>query len=145
MATVEFEFNVDTDFKQFLVFDSLADWGDLYEKWTPETIEEMFVQGDGYIAVGTMRAFHVPVVIRLGGGEPLLGRSDRTSRGVLAVPSGTLVVSGVSDNGASGGTIEVAPGTYWISVDYLDLGSIAADEISGDDRYVVTLNGPIEE
>lgn len=57
---MEVEFNVFTDFNQFVISDSVADWGDLYERWTDETIQSMFVQGDGYIAVGTMRAFDAP-------------------------------------------------------------------------------------
>ena len=62
---MEAEFNISTDFSQFIVFDSTAEWGDLYERWTDETIETMFVQGDGYIAIGTMRAYEAPVLIRL--------------------------------------------------------------------------------
>lgn len=52
---VEAEFNISTDFNPFVVFDSAADWDDLYEKWTDETIESMFVLGNGYIAIGTAR------------------------------------------------------------------------------------------
>lgn len=136
---MEVEFNIFTDFNQFVVFDSAADWGDLYEKWTDETVQSMFIQGDGYIAVGTMRAFYAPVVVRLASDHPLAIRADKTAHGILAVPSGTLEVSGVTDGGASGGRVNVPPGTYRVSVDYLNLGSIDADEITGDDRYIITL------
>jgi hypothetical protein len=38
--------------------------------------------------------------------------------------------------------LHVFPGTYLVSVDYLNLGSIDADGITGNDRYVITLNRP---
>jgi hypothetical protein len=59
--------------------------------------------------------------------------------GTLEVPSGVVEVSGPTDNGLSGGTVEVPPGTYNVEVQYLNLGSVAADGIEGDDRYMVTL------
>jgi hypothetical protein len=122
------EFNIFTDFNQFIVFDSTADLGDLYQKWTDETVESMFVQGDGYIAVGTMRNLYAPVIIRFESDRPVpAGRISKTAHGVLDVPSGILEVSGSTDNGLSGGTLHVPAGTYLVSVDYLNLGSIDAD------------------
>lgn len=141
---MEHEFNIFTDFKQFVVFDATADWGDLHERWTEKAVEAMFIQGEGYIAVGTARAFHAPVLVRSDASAPAAGSIDRTAQGVLALPSGTLVVSGVTDGGARGGTVSVAPGTYRVSVDYINLGSVDAEEITGDDRYVVTLSGPTQ-
>jgi hypothetical protein len=138
---VEAEFNIFTDFNQFIVFDSTADLGDLYEKWTDETVESMFVQGDGYIAIGTMRNLHAPVLIRFESDRPVpAGSIDKTAHGVLDVPSGILEVSGSTDNGLSGGTLHVPPGTYVVSVYYLNLGSIDPDGITGNDRYVITLS-----
>ena len=137
------EFNIFTDFNQFIVFDSTADLGDLYEKWTDETVESMFVQGDRYIAVGTMRNLYAPVLIRFESDRPVpAGSIGKTAHGVLNVPSGILEVSGPTDNGLSGGALQVPPGTYLVSVDYLNLGSIHADGITGDDRYVITLTKP---
>lgn len=133
------EFNVFTDFNQFIVFDPTADFEDLYEKWTDETVKSMFVQGDRYIAVGTMRNFYAPVLIRLDSERSLQGTVDKTAQGLLDLPSGQVQVSGPTDNGLSGGTVEVPPGTYSVEVQYLNLGSVAADGIEGDDRYMVTL------
>ena len=59
------EFNVSTDYNQFTVSDSTADFADLWERWTDEMIESMFVQGDRYIAVSTALNFDAPVLIRL--------------------------------------------------------------------------------
>ncbi|KRE64061.1 hypothetical protein ASG92_03955 [Arthrobacter sp. Soil736] len=137
---MEAEFNISTDFNQFIVFDSTVDFEDLYEKWTDETVESMFVQGDGYIAIGTMRNFYAPVLIRFESDRPVpAGSVDKTAHGVLDVPSGVVEVSGSTDNGLSGGTLNVPPGKYLVLVEYLNLGSIADDGIEGDDRYVITL------
>lgn len=51
------KFNVFTDYNQFTVSDPTANFEDLYEKWNDETVKSMFIQGDRYIAVGTMRDF----------------------------------------------------------------------------------------
>lgn len=136
---MEVEFNIFTDFNQFIVFDSRADWGDLYEKWTDETIRAMFVQGDGYIAVGTMRRFEAPVVVRLADSIQPAENADKTQQGMLSIPSGVLEVAGITDGGASGGTLNVPPGDYRVNIDYLNLDSMDAEQISGEDRYVVTL------
>ena len=97
------EFNIFTDFNQFIVVDSTADFGDLYEKWTDETVESMFVQGDRYIAVGTMRNLYAPVLIRFESDRPVpAGSIGKTAHGVLNVPSGILEVSGptITDSAA---------------------------------------------
>lgn len=49
-------------------------------------------------------------------------------------------MSGPTDNGLSGGSVQVPPGTYRVEVQYLNLGSVAADGIEGEDRYMVTLS-----
>ena len=138
---MEADFNIFTDFNQFTVADSTADFEDLWEKWTDETIESMFVQGDRYIAVGTMRNLDAPVLIRVDSDRPLPSgsRVDKTAEGILDVPSGLLEVSGPTDNGLSGGTLHVTPGKYRVLVEYLNLESIDVYGIEGNDSYVITL------
>ena len=133
------EFNVFTDFYQFTDFDPTADFEDLWEKWTDQTVKSMFVQGDRYVAVGTMRNFYAPVLIRLNSDRTFTGSVDKTAHGVLDLPSGLVKVSGSTDNGLSGGSMQVPPGTYCVEVAYLNLGSVAADGIEGNDRYMITL------
>jgi hypothetical protein len=55
------------------------------------------------------------------------------------VPSGVLEVSGSTDNGLSGGTLNEPPVKYLVLVEYLNLGSLADDGIEGDDHYFITL------
>ncbi|GAB5080340.1 hypothetical protein [Arthrobacter sp. AD-310] len=137
---MEAEFNIFTDFNQFLVFDATASFEDLGERWTDETVRSMFVQGERYIAVGTMRNFYAPVLVRMDSERSLPGSVDKRAQGILDVPSGVVQVSGPTDNGLSGGSVQVPPGTYRVEIQYLNLGSVAGDGIEGDDRYVVTLS-----
>ena len=100
----------------------------------------MFVQGDGYIAIGTMRNLYAPVIIRCESDRPLTaGNVDRTAHGVLNVPSGVLRVSGATHNSLIGGTVQAPPGKYRVLVEYLNLGSMDDYGVEGDDHYVVTL------
>lgn len=135
-SVTEADYNLFTDFNQFVVFDSRAQWGN--DPWTDQAIGNMFMQGNGYIAVGTKRRFYAPVTVRVLDGDAPELNADRTQRGTLSVPSGQLEISGVTDGGLSGGSLTVRPGEYSVRVDYLNLGSVDADEIEGDDRYVVT-------
>ncbi|MEV7636920.1 competence protein ComJ [Pseudarthrobacter enclensis] len=138
------EFNLFTDYHQFTVSDPTADFSNLWEKWTDATIESMFVQGDRYIAVGTARDFNAPVLVRLDSERSFTGTVDRVMTGTLEVPSGVIEVSGPTDNGMTGGKIEVPPGSYRVEVRYFNLGSISDDGIEGDDRYMVTLTKKLD-
>lgn len=133
----EAEYNLFTDYNQFIVFDSRAQWGN--DLWTDQELEDMFIQGDGYITVGTKRRFYAPVIVRVLEGDAPDVKADKTQRGSLSVPSGVLEVSGVTDNGLSGGKLTVESGEYSVRVDYLNLDSLDEDEIEGNDQYIVTL------
>lgn len=137
----EYAFELFADFHQFLVRDSQAEWADLPEQWTGEAIASMFVQGTGYVGVGTARDTVVPVRVRVHSLEPSLDPAhwDRVVMGTIDIPSGELVISGVTDNEMTGGRIEVAPGTYCLRVLYENLNSISSDGLSGNDRYSLEL------
>lgn len=137
--TMDAEFNLFTDFNQFTVSDPTADFSNLWAEWTDEAIDAMFVQGDRYIAVGIMRNMCAPVLIRLDSDRSFTGSVDKVMTGTLDVPSGVLEVSGPTDNGLSGGKLEVPPGTYRVEVQYFNLGSVADNGLDGDDRYMITL------
>ena len=133
----EAKYNLFTDYNQFIVFDSRAQWGN--DLWTDQELEDMFIQGDGYITVGTKRRFYAPVIVRVLEGDAPDVKADKTQRGTLSIPSGVLEVSGVTDNGLSGGKLTVEPGDYSVRVDFLNLDSVDEGEIEGDDQYIVTL------
>lgn len=89
--------------------------------------------------MGTARDFDAPVLIRLDSERSFTGSVDRVMTGTLEVPSGVVEVSGPTDNGFSGGKVEVPPGTYRVEVQYFNLELIGDDGIEGDDRYMITL------
>jgi hypothetical protein len=135
------DFDLFADYHQFLVHDSACDWEDLPDRWTDETVEAMFIQGDGYVAVGTARDMTVPVEVRIDESEKELpnGGWDRIACGELEVPTGEIVVTGVTDGARSGGRLKVAPGEYRVRVLFAGLDSLSEDGLDGDDHYVVEL------
>lgn len=137
----ERSFNIFADYFQFLVRDARADWEDLADQWTPEAVRNMFVQGDGYIGVGTVRNMHVPLIVRTSEVEPPADQRDwdRIVHGSLSVPSGEIDITGVTDNGLSGGQMRLTAGHYHVRALYGDLESISEDGLSGADRYVIEL------
>jgi hypothetical protein len=138
MATAEF--NIFADFNQFLVCSEGADWDDLYEKWSPTAVEEMIVCGTDYIAVGTARPAHVPVIIRIVDTPP---PPDTTAQLVheceIVVNADRVEITGVTDNGMSGGFMEARQGLYNARVSYYDLNSVDESGLQGRDRYTVEL------
>lgn len=80
----EAEYNLFTDYNQFVVFDSLAEWGN--DLWTDQELEDMFIQGDGYITVGTKRRFYASVTVRVLEGDAPTVKADKTQRGSLFHP-----------------------------------------------------------
>jgi len=142
MLRMEAQFEVFADFHQFLARDADADWQDLADRWTPDAVDASFVQGDGYVAVGTARDMIVPVTVRLlsgGGSVTDQGTWDGCREGELAVLSGRLIVQGVTDNGASGGIVHVPPARYRVRVRFGGLDTISEDGLRGDDHYAIEL------
>jgi len=134
------DFNIYADFNQFVVCSEGADWGDLYEKWSPTAIEEMIVWGADYIAVGTARPAHVPVTIRISDTQPPLDRTaERFHEGEIVVNADRVEITGVTDNGMSGGYVEAHHGMYKARVSYYDLNSVDSSGLHGQDRYIVEL------
>lgn len=136
---MEHTFAIFADFHQFVLRDAQADWADLADRWTPEAVQAMFVQGPAYVAVGTARDAVVPVVVRVRSSAPMLpaGSGSRRAHGSLPVPTGELVITGVTDNGATGGRVAVPPGSYEVLVQYEGLDTVTPDRMSGEDRYLV--------
>lgn len=137
----EHRFDLLADFHQFLLLDASGAFEDLHLRWSEEAVQEMFVQGDDYVAVGTARNMPVPVVVRVRDeapdGVPL--DVDRVREGRLPLPSGELIVTGVTDNELSGGRITVAPGDYDVRVLYRGLDTLSEDGLEGEDSYEVDL------
>lgn len=142
MATAEF--NIYADFSQFVVCSGGADWSDLYEKWSPAAVEKMIVCGPEYLAVGTARPAYVPVTIRIVEVPPPMDKAaERVRECEITVNADHIEITGVTDNGISGGTLHTSRGVYRARVSYYDLDSIDASGLEGQDRYAVEL-WPVE-
>lgn len=137
---MERTFNILADFHQILLRDVGADWVSLADLWTSKTIREGLVQGPGFLALATARDTLVPLTIRVELGQPSLTEGfDRVAIGRLSLPNGELVVTGITDGGASGGSLRVRPGDYAVRVLFGSLDTLSADGLSGGDHYVVEL------
>ena len=79
----EAKYNLFTDYNQFIVFDSRAQWGN--DLWTDQELEDMFIQGDGTSPVGTNHRFYAPVIVRVL--EVMLPTSRRTKPSEEPFPS----------------------------------------------------------
>jgi hypothetical protein len=55
------------------------------------------------------------------------------------VPSGVLLISGVTDNELSGGRVAVPKGNFRLRVVFQGRDSVAEDGLSGNDRYLIEL------
>ena len=141
MLLAQHQFDVFADFNQFVVCDSNADWSDLPDRWTSDALDNMFVVGPGYVAIGTARNMHVPVTVRLFDRrpDPAPDRWDKRNEAEIDLASGEALVTGVTDNGVSGGRVQIPAGQYRLRALYSGLHSLSEDGLSGDDRYVVEL------
>lgn len=87
----EFEVSVFTDYNQFVVFDSHAEWGN--DDWTDQAIEDMFIQGGGVHC----RRHEAQVPCSRRSATCRRRPAGRTQHGTLSIPSGVLEVSGVTE------------------------------------------------
>ena len=103
---------------------------------------DMLATGPGIVGVGTARNFHVPVTVCVRDSEPEeedLGRWDHVAEASLPVPSGCLMVRGCTEARRNAARIAFEPGLYRVCVYYLNLDSVSANGIEGDDSYKVVL------
>jgi hypothetical protein len=134
-------FDVFADYHCFLVADAEADWSPLWELITPATIERMFVQGDGYVSIGTVRNTTVPVTISVLDTPPgpVSSAVDRTNEGHLDVTSGVVSVFGISENVPEDRHMAVPSGTYRVRALYRNLDRVSPLGIEGEDVYEVQI------
>lgn len=134
-------FDIFADYFQILIQDRTATADDLPFRWTDETADQVFVEGDKYVVVVAARNFTVPVEIRVNEAEVPFDpqRWDRVSEGMIDVPTGELVVSDLGGDPNLGGLLEIQPGRYRVRALAGGLDSISEDGIDGDDHYLVQL------
>jgi hypothetical protein len=133
--------DLDADYQQFVIYDAACGWAELYEKWTPQTISARVAPGNGYVGVYTARPGATMVSICVADAEPVHENKlwDAQAETMVSLPTGELVISGVTDGGVTGGRVQLQPGTYKLRVLFFQQNAIHDDGLSGDDSYTVEL------
>lgn len=102
----------------------------------------------GVVCVLTARTATVPLTVEVRFHPPSddWGGWDRVVEASLDLPSGCLMIHGVSDYLASAPRMQVDPGTYRARVYFGGLDTLSPDELEGADYYRVVLwPAPAEE
>jgi hypothetical protein len=135
-------FDIFADYFQILIRDRTATADDLPFRWSDETADQVFIEGDRYVVVVTARNLMAPVEVRANEeAVPFDTRQwDRVSEGMIHIPTGELIISDIGgDPSTGGGTLEVRPGRYRVHAFAGGLETISEDGIAGEDRYLVQL------
>jgi hypothetical protein len=134
------EFMVFAEYFQFYVHDGKSE-ADLSDAWDDEARARLLAIGDFIIGVQTVRDMDVAVTVEIGEKEPDddLSAWDHVVQANLEVPSGTLVVSGPTEDYYLAHRITVEPGKYAVRVFYGMLDEVDDEGFEGDDFYRVYL------
>lgn len=138
----EHHFELFADYFQLLLQDEEAELAEhAAGLWKPEAFQRMLDVTPGAIYVGTARNMTVPLTVLVGDCAPPDDADgwDRVNECSIEVPSGRLVVTGVTDYFPDAARIGLAPGCYRARVYYGGLDTLSEDELEGDDRYRVVL------
>lgn len=135
-----YSFQVFADYNQVLLHDGSCE-GDLSESWNDEAYKKMIVASDDALAVSTMRNMDVPVEVVVNDGKPSVVPDDwdHIVQCNLGIPSGSLVVRGVSDYLPDAARIELESGQYTAWVLYGGLNTVSDDGLDGEDKYKIIL------
>lgn len=127
------------EYFQFYLQDSKEEL-DVAEEW--QDAEETFVVATGRVlGVRTARDQDSCVTIQVSDHEPDedLDEWDHVVDCSIAVPSGTLIVSGPTEDLFHAQRIEVMPGVYCARVYFGMLAEVDHEGFEGDDFYKITL------
>lgn len=137
----KFSGTIFADYYQILLQDLNAT-DDLSRLWTPQAVKNLLAVGNDAIGIGTVRNLDVPVTLEVSDGVPAINDQEYFDQIVecsLYVPSGKVVVMGVTDFLPNAPTIEVAPGYYRVRILYANLGSVTEDGLDGEDSYRIEM------
>lgn len=129
----------------------LADYHQLYlcdaalsplpDDYTEEAIARRVMVGPCAIIIHTERNMPVPLRVELFEQRPSLDllRFDHVVECGFMVPSGTLVIAGLTDYVEEAPRVQVPVGPLRALVTFADLGTLCENGLEGDDRYAVYL------
>lgn len=133
-------FTLFADYHQFYLQDESAE-GDLSMAWTEEAERRRLAVAPGAVGIGTARAMDVPVTLEIHtqAPPPAPAAFELVVECALQVDSGRIVVAGCTDYFPDAARVAVAPGSYRVRACHAGLDTVSADELDGDDRYLVQL------
>ena len=109
----------------------------------------LFVAGDNVIGVGTVRDLDVEVSLQIMS-TPMDGRDidrlpddidqwDHIAQSTLNLPSGKLLIAGLTEDIERAATVDLEPGRYGVRVFWSNLDVVDEMGFEGDDSYKVIL------
>lgn len=139
MPTV-FDGTLFADYHQVYLCDG-ANPPSLPEEWPDDVLQQRLNLGDRVLVISTARNADVPVKVELHAARPRVDLTDvdHAIEAPLRVPSGKLVVAGLTDQIKSATRVDVPVGDLRALVLFSGLGTLSDDGLDGDDRYVVHL------
>lgn len=137
----EYHYELFADYFQFYLQDEQAE-GDLSNSWSSEAVERMLALAPGTIGVGTARNMTVPVTVETREFAPQkedFNIWDQINECSIAVPSGSLVIAGCTDDFPDAARIPLLPGRYRARIYYGQLYDLSDDGLEGNDLYKIVL------
>ncbi len=138
-CTLELELELQADYQQVLLCDDDLN-GMAVADWTPEALERHLAVTPRSITLGTARDGLVPVYVELYDGEPRLVTElwDLVVDASLDVPTGRIVIGGLTEDWPTRQRIDVTPGSWRIRVSRATSDPPADDGVEAD-RYLLQL------
>jgi len=135
-----YQLEIFADYHQILLHDEFFK-DDAADSWGEEAYKQMVDISDGCVALATARNLEVPVEIVVCDSEPCEDPDswDHIVQCSINLPSGKLVVRGVSDYLPDAKRIDLKPGQYSVRLFYGGLDTLSDDGLDGNDLYKVVL------
>ena len=139
MPTI-FDGELFADYHQVYLCDAV-DPPRLPDEWPDHRLRQRVNLADRALVVSTARNMDVPLQVELHVARPTpeLALADHAVECSLRVPSGKLVIAGLTDDIKTAARIAVPAGDLRALVLFAGLGTLSEDGLAGDDRYTVHL------
>jgi hypothetical protein len=137
---VVFDGELFADYHQIYLADAKQPPG-LPDEWTDDKLRQRVNLVDRALVISTVRDTDVQVKIELHATRPLLdiANVDHAIEVSLRVPSGKLIVAGLTDYEEAATRVGVPAGDLRAPIVFSGLGTLSEDGLAGDDQYVVHL------
>ena len=135
-----YQLEIFADYNQVLLHDEAIE-DDVSESWDEKAYKQMVDVSNGVVSLATARNLDVPIEVVVCDIEPSedTGSWDHVVQCGINLPTGRLIVRGVSDYLPDTKRIELKPGQYSVWLLYGELNTLSDDGLEGNDHYKVLL------